>query len=350
MNSDKSFNALIAKARAIYGDRIKAEEYRSLMLKTSVPQVIQALKNTSRYKNDLNSVNETQTHRGQLESLLSKSVFEIYMKLSKFTLSGKNSFNRFYIYKKEMDIILDTIMFINLEQYDSIVTYLPMYLSKYISFDLTEIAKVRNYDTLIKILSDTPYAKILSSALPNAAYRTNEKLDFEELVITMYNQYYKWLFQCIDDEFGGNTKNQLREELFLQANLDNLIMMYRMKSHFNRSPEAIRRLLLPLHKGINEDVFNSILTDSHGGEKILDYAQNKVFKNKVKIDKDFLELSAERFIYQRHRSRLRLTSSGPLTLYSLIKLLEVEQNNITTILEGVRYSLPATEIEKLIVI
>ena len=83
-----------AKAKAMFGERLKANDYQSLLQKKSVSEIAAYLKNNTYYKATLDGINETQIHRGhasieQIHSLITE-------KYVNFT-------------KKQMDNIIDNI-------------------------------------------------------------------------------------------------------------------------------------------------------------------------------------------------------------------------------------------------
>lgn len=347
--SDSRFSAITAKSKAVYGNRIKPSEYDALIHKSTVPQLVSALKDTKRYKQDFSSVNELQAHRGQIEYLISKSVFEIYMRLCTFIPIDISGFNSFWIKKMELDTIVNTIMFINAEQWDKIIASIPAYLNPFISYDLLALGGVRSFDDLIKVVQGSRYHKLLKNVLPNSSFRSGERYDFEEISAALYADYYRWLFKCIDDEFSGNLKNELREAVFRQITMDNLLLSYRMKAYFNRPAEEIEKLLIPYHKRITKEAMHELLSDNNAGERILSALDKRLFRG-IAYDKDFLEVAFMQSNYEYFRSHMRTSNSGTMVMYSLVKLLDIERENVTTIIEGVRYSMPPAEIHKLLVI
>jgi len=341
--------ALIGKAKAIYGRRITPDEYNTMLHKTSVPQVVGLLKSTARYSRELAAADAQQVHRGQVEFLLNKSVFETYMRLCRFVPGGANGFNGFYIRKTELDILLNTIMFLNAGQREKIIIYLPAYMAPHISFDLMALGNITNFDELLKLLKDTHYYNILKNALPNSDYRSGEKLNFEDLSLSLYTDYYKRLLKMADEEFSGTERDRLRAAVFRGVTLDNLLLIYRMKTYFNRSAEEIKRLIIPFYRGFTHTDAENIINSRDAGQSAADYLNRKVLKGGIKFDANFPEMAVSRDDYRFSKGNLRLSGSGSMVIYSLVRLMEIEKQNIFTVIEGVRYSMPAVEIEKLLI-
>ena len=68
--SGKASNAVLAKARALYGRRLRAEDYRRLTDCHTMTELANELKALPLYANTLAEVNPTYARRAQLENLL----------------------------------------------------------------------------------------------------------------------------------------------------------------------------------------------------------------------------------------------------------------------------------------
>ena len=74
--SGKASNAVLAKARALYGRRLRAEDYRRLTDCHTMTELANELKALPLYANTLAEVNPTYARRAQLENLLRQSQYE----------------------------------------------------------------------------------------------------------------------------------------------------------------------------------------------------------------------------------------------------------------------------------
>lgn len=339
-----SSNALIAKARAIYGGFLDSEDYNNLLHKQSVGAVAAYLKGTERFGRVFANVVENQVHRGQIETMLEKNMFEYYIKLCKFSAENKNGFSSFLIKRREIEQILNAIVFINAKSYDSFITAMPTYLVEYVSFDLMAMASCRTWDQLLRVLEDTPYARLLKPLLdvPGQA-------DIEECSTALYIYYTKWAFKQIGSNFKGSEATELKEIFLRQADLDNLLTCYRMKRYFSESGDNIKKALKPFHYRITAQQIDEILNSSKPDEQIFEILRRKYFKENIEYDRDNLEVAIRRYNFSRCKKQLRLSKNGTMVMYALVMLFEVEQTNIRKIIEGIRYSLPPQEIEKLLV-
>ena len=98
--------AVTAKVRAMYGRRISDEQYDELMKRRSVSEIAGYLKSNTHFSAALANINESNIHRGQLEDVLRREVFNSYSRLYRYTnVRGENLFH-YVIMEEEIGEIL----------------------------------------------------------------------------------------------------------------------------------------------------------------------------------------------------------------------------------------------------
>ena len=76
--SPYSSNVILAKARAMYGRCLTAQDFHNLLACHSVSEIASYLKNRTAYAGVLADINESTIHRGHLESLLRRKLWNDY--------------------------------------------------------------------------------------------------------------------------------------------------------------------------------------------------------------------------------------------------------------------------------
>ena len=104
-----SSNAVATKAKAMYGKRLRKEDYQELLRKRSVNEVAAYLKNETAYSDILDGVRENAIHRSQLEHLLKKDLYLKSQRLANFAGVGHRQFYDYLIRLAEIDQILNCI-------------------------------------------------------------------------------------------------------------------------------------------------------------------------------------------------------------------------------------------------
>ena len=125
-----SKNATVAKARAVYGKRLKESDYAELMSKKKVSEAAEYLKRNTHYSEALANVDTSAVHRGFLESLLNKAYYDQYEKLCKFQHLNDEPFYNFLLVRFEIRELLKAILYLNNERDDVYMESMHAYLMK----------------------------------------------------------------------------------------------------------------------------------------------------------------------------------------------------------------------------
>lgn len=337
-------DAIIAKAKSIYGKRLTPEDYNNLLHRGGVSGVVAYLKTTERYRSTFANVNETQIHRGQVEQLLSKELFELYRRLCKFMSVDKNSFCNYIIKESEIRQIVSVMTYINARAADRYIIEMPAYLMGHLSFDLMKLSMVRGFRELLEVLSSTPYYKVLRP------YLSGGSADINECAVALYAWYIKWAFKAIEKEYKGEQAKSLKEIFLRKADMSNIVMCYRKKSLFNEDAEEIKKSLNSHYYHVTPAVLDGILSQPDADKRLLALLKKIYFKNKIECDPKNLEYAIRRYQYNFCKKQLSFSQNGTMALYSLMGLCEVERTNLQTIIESARYNRAPEETEKLLVI
>lgn len=338
-------DAIIAKAKCIYGKRLTKEDYNNLLHRGGVSGVVAYLKTTERYRSTFANVNETQIHRGQVEQLLSKELFELYRKLCRFMSAGKSSFCNYMIKELETKQIVSALTYIKAKAADEYIFEMPAYLMDYFCFDLMKLSRARDYRELLDVLVDTPYYKVLRPYLAGA----NADQNINECAVALYAWYIKWAFKAINREYKGTQAKALKEIFLRQADLSNITMCYRKKSLFNEDAEEIKKSLNSHHYLVTPAALDEILSQPDADVRLLALLKSKYLKNRIECDPQNLETAVRRYRYSFFKKQLSFCQNGTMALYSLMGLCEVERSNLQKIIESARYNRAPEETEKLLV-
>ena len=103
--SDMASNAILAKARAMYGKCLTEHDYKQLMDCRNVSEVASYLKSRTNYKTVLAGMNENEVHRGQLEPILKQNLYYDIYALSRYARDKTLAFSDFIISEMEIEQI-----------------------------------------------------------------------------------------------------------------------------------------------------------------------------------------------------------------------------------------------------
>ncbi len=338
-------NATVAKIMAMYGKRLTSNDYNELINKKSVSDIAEYLSKNTYYSLFLKSVDTHTIHRGMLESLLKKSIFERYIQITNFEKISRKEFYNYKIIQTEIDEILRCIRHINAGS-DKLIENIPIYMNSFTSFDLIELAKVKSYDELLIFLKRTPYYSVLAD-IPANNYG---KADVTKCEIKLRTYYIERLKKSLT--FKKDISAQFIKYIQIDVDLINVINSYRLTTFFGEAEDAIENDMLPFYGRLSAQKQRSIYSASDSNEFINRFSKTYYGKQMLEYNYDInsLELSAQRLRHKYAKLMLKRSNAAPLSVYAFIFLLEIEVQNIISIIEGIRYDVDSNSIKSLIII
>lgn len=340
-----SGNAITAKARAIYGRRLTTANYKELLRLRSVSAVAAYLKETPAYRDDLSGVSELQIHRGQLENILNRAMLDRMLRMCHYDFSGKHSFFRCAVESVEIRMILRAIMMLNAGTQESLLFSLPAYMKPYTVFDFMALSKIRSFTELLHVLADTPYEKIL-----RRHEAPNGEIDLSLCERDLKEAYYRDMLKIAQTDYKGRTRAQLCDLILTEAELLNISLIYRLKTFFNQSPEEIRRMLLPFHKKLTPARLTALLNAPGGAAFPTVLSKNGYPSADADHTYEYVEEYTKELRFTLSKRLMRSAAGAPVAFFALMTLLKIEVENVTTIIEGIRYQNNPDEIEKLLIL
>ena len=340
----KNYNATVAKIMAIYGKRLKPQDYTEMMNRQSVSDVADYLKKNTYYGKLLASIDTNTIHRGMLENLLRRSVFETYMRITGFEHISNQRFYNYKIIQTEIDEIVRCIRCINAGS-DKLIRDVPVYINHLTSFDLLELAKINDFSGLLDFIRKTPYYDILKNISPDE----DGKVDVTKCETLLRTYYINMLRNSAD--FRSSDAKQFISFLETELDLINIINSYRLKAYFGASEDDIERDMLTFYGRLPAERQREIYSAPNAEEFIRRFAKTYYGKQMIQNGYDItnIEQSARRLRHKYARSMLRRSGSAPLSVYAFIFLRETEVQNIISIIEGIRYGVESSKIASLII-
>ena len=345
MLSTLSSNAILAKARAMYGRRLTNEDYKELLACQTVSDVASYLKNHTAYNKTLAGINETMIHRGQLEARLKQKLFEDFASLCRYEISVGEHFSKYLISRSEIEQILHSIMFLSAGKPEEYLFVMPNYLNRHTHIDLTALSQIRSYDDLLDALSQTPYRKLLEPFKPIKGI----PLDYTGIENTLYTYLFSNIFHIIDKYTHGETAKQLREIFNSYVDLVNYARIVRLKTSYNAGPDFIRNSLLPFGV-LNPRIITEMIEADNEEQVTKIMSKTLIGKHSLKIAHKYVDEVPNRVKYLTCRHDIHFSTHPSVVLMSYAFTKEAELTDIITIVEGIRYKLPTEEIIKLLTV
>lgn len=347
-----SYNhAVTAKARALYGKRITPEQYKELLHCRSVPEIAAYLKSSTSYADALQNISESTIHRGQLENMLRRWNFVTYTKLYHYLNSSNDNLFHLIIVEFEIREILRMILLLKAGNPQEYISSLPGFLLSRCKVNLLELAKIRSFSELLKLLENTEYESILTPFRP-----TNEQLaiDYVGCEYSLYEAYFRHTLHMINKATKGTERQELRRLIGMRIDYLNLRSIFRSKVLFQTDRKQVEMRVFPFHRRLTAELISELL-DASTREQFIQIMQ-RIFESTGAIHRmpenknSFLESYTYRLHYQAAKNYLHLSQNVSVVFYTFFVLSQIEVSNLIFLIEGIRYQLPTEEIQKLIIL
>ncbi|MDF2631731.1 MAG: hypothetical protein K0Q85_327 [Caproiciproducens sp.] len=345
MLSALSSNAILSKARAMYGRCLTKENFKDLLACQSVGEVASYLKNHTAYSKTLAGINENDIHRGQLESKLKQKLFEDYASLCRYEISVGEHFSQYLIMRSEIEQILHSILLLDAGKPEEYLFAMPMYLSRHTHINLAALSQIKSYNDLLDALSHTPYRKLLEGFKPI----TGIPINYTGIENALYTYLYKSVFEVIDKYTRGQTAKQLRWIFNAYVDLDNYVRIVRLKNSYQVSPDFIRSSLLPFGS-TNKHLLTEMIEADNEAEVTALMNKTKIGKRSLRIDHTYIDEFPNLVKYMAARHDIHFSTHPSVVMFSYTFIMQAELMDIITIVEGIRYKMAPDEIAKLLII
>ena len=338
-------NAIITKAKAIYGNFLKKEDYERLSKMHSIVDLVSYLKKQKNYQQILRDIQETTVHRGHLESLIKKNAFDHIYRLIKQVYSKDESFYRLNIVHQENEIILSALRAIISDDQEDARGKIPYFFDVHTPIDLTKLLKASTFDEILDAVEKSDYYPILKP------FYTNNKdniryLDIEH-ALELY--YYDEAFKRIEENYKGSLKKDLESIFETRIELSNIIKIYRLKKFYQADPVTIKSVIIKKHSRISEKKLDEIIAINNPNLilKYLSLSEYAKFTNEKEYV--YVEYYAGQIRFDLAKKYMYFATEVPKVYQAFITLSEIEIENITNIIEGIRYQVDENEIRQMLI-
>ena len=333
-----AYSGIATKIRAMEAKLLRPEQFVEIANLGSVPEIAEYLRKNTAYAGALETLTEEQIHRGNIEKVLTQSLYHDYTKIYRFCGQKQRRFMKLIMKSYEVDLI-DYCLTIVINRYKKPfdLNYKRAFFDRYSQISIEKLITSRTTDELVENLKDTEYYAPLKKLKDSQ----NVTLSDYTLTLDLYLFTSTWKEQKKDLK-----KSDL--ELFMrdrgsQIDLLNLQWIYRAKKYYNMKPADIYLLLIPIHYKLSTDLVKE-LVEAPGLEEFetavarTTYARHYNFKQQLTIEQMYLDCLNYLHTLDRRRNPY---SIAVINTYLFLK--EEEIKKLTTAMVCVRYSLTPGE-------
>lgn len=338
-------NVIIGKARAMYGNSLTAHDFKELLGFHSVSEIAAYLKNRTAYATVLRDVNEATIHRGYLELLLRRKVYQDFAALSRYDATVGMNLSGYLLQRGENEMILQCLRLLSAGRAEEFFFSMPLFFASHTSLDVVKMSHVKSYAELVEVLAGTPYQAILERHPPDDQGR----IPLTEIENALTTRLIDTLFAVID-RTSGKLKAALVNLCGSQVDALNVTRILRLKRYFHASEEQIRANLLPSGRCIPRRTMERMIAAADADEVMALFLTTAVGRQIPEAQRMFTHDLYHRAPYYNARHHIHFSPYPMVVLISYIIITEVEVDDIINIIEGIRYGLSPEEIRPMLVL
>ena len=332
------YSGIVTKIRAMESKLLSPEQFTEIAGLGSVPEIADYLRKNTAYADALDTLEEDQIHRGNIEKVLTQSLYHDYTKIYRFCGQKQRRFMKLIMKNYEIDLINYCLrIVINRYKQPFDLNYKKAFFDRYSQISIEKLITSRTTDELVENLKGTEYytpLKKLKDAQQVTLYDYNLTLDLYFFTSTWREQ-----------------KKVLKKEdldLFIRErgskiDLLNLQWIYRAKKYYNMKPADIYLLLIPIHYKLSTEQVKEMV-ESPGLEEFKNavartsYARRYHFREDLTMEQMYADILHHLYTLDRRRNPYSLAA---INTYLFLK--EEEIKKLTTAMECVRYGLSPGE-------
>lgn len=337
-------NAVLAKAHAMYGKRITKENYNDMLNCRSLGELANYLKTRTYFSADFDTL-PTNIDSAQIEEILKMSLLKKCEKLCEYQLSAGENFYRYFVVQNDIRQIMTVIRLLIQGKSEKYLAALPAFFNSKTDIDLYELAKVRSYSDLLKVLEHTDYKKILER------YRENYADD--GMFILIENDLNKYRFSFLIDSIKSSKDHRKKKEIYETVNyrLDMYMITraYRLLNLDSPNKMFIKDFTVPGCTNFSEKDFQAISNAKSATEVVKILPSTHYKKDFAKVEFKYIENTTREMLVRQQMKGFRYYTNPTAVMLCYLFLAENEVRNIIHIVEAIKYNIPAEKASSVLI-
>jgi V/A-type H+-transporting ATPase subunit C len=338
-------NAVLSKARAMYGKCLRRDDFVNLSMCSDLPAILLYLKNHTSYSGVLDGFNETEIHRGRFEGLLRQKLFDDFSILGKYDLSVGEHFLKYMVARVEIHEMMHILMLMFANKTGEYMCRVPAFFDRHTKIEFHAFSDVKNYDDFLDAIKKSEYYKPFLLFKPESG---NGIPDLTRVETVLYTHLYDIFFEVVNKYMRGSPRKLLFDMISTYVDLSNIVRITRLKKFYCVDGAYIESVLFPFgNLGIK--VLRGYIAERDNKTMMEKMKKSTIGRKWLSRGLDILDKVPKymRFMVSRHN--IRFSISPPVVLMSYIFLKEAEILNIVSVIEGVRYKLSAERIRSMLI-
>ena len=318
------YPSINAKLKGMYAKRLKDDDLQDLAKQNNLKSAVAILKNKS---SSLNVLSED-ADREQIEKVLNGEIIYDIEKIVKYLDKNDTQIFNLLISKYEIRCIKKAIKLLySKNEYDENIKI----WTNTIFTDLKGLESIKSIDEFFKIINNTKYKKILKKYFENnSIFEIENELD---------KMYLKSIYNS-----AGNNKN-LKKMIGAKIDFTNILWIYRMKKYYNFSEDKIEKSIIDINYALKKNQI-LLLVKAKNIEELNEILKKTVYSNIATDDIYELECNMKKYLHGLYIKNFKSNLLSINCIYSYLNLVELENKDIISIIEAVRYGIDKEKLLK----
>lgn len=322
------YPSINAKLKGMYAKRLKDDDLQDLAKQNNLKSAVAILKNKS---SSLNVLSED-ADREQIEKVLNGEIIYDIEKIVKYLDKNDTQIFNLLISKYEIRCIKKAIKLLySKNEYDENIKI----WTNTIFTDLKGLESIKSIDEFLKIINNTKYKKILKKYFENK----NTEYSIFEIENELDKMYLKSIYNS-----AGNNKN-LKKMIGAKIDFTNILWIYRMKKYYNFSEDKIEKSIIDINYALKKNQILS-LVKAKNIEELNEILKKTVYSNIATDDIYELECNMKKYLHGLYIKNFKSNLLSINCIYSYLNLVELENKDIISIIEAVRYGIDKEKLLK----
>ncbi|MGO5052964.1 V0D/AC39 family V-type ATPase subunit [Lachnospiraceae bacterium LCP25S3_G4] len=329
-----TYSGVVTKVRAMGAKLLNEENFEEISHFTTISEVVSYLKKQPAYEETFAPLDERLLHRGDVEKVLSQSLYNDYSKLFSFSGISIRKFLLMYMKRYEVDLInyCFRIVFNHYDQpFD--LNYKKPFFDKYSQISIEKLITSRTIEELVENLHGTEYYEPLKTLRESNAATL---FDYD-LALDLY--YFSTIWKDKKKILKRKELEIFTRDCGSKMDFLNLQWIYRAKKYYTMVPADIYALIIPIHYHIHPDTLKE-LVEAPTVDDYVALVYNTYYGKRYKMEKPLtLEAVYSDCLYHLYTIDCRNNPYSIATINKYLFLKEEEIKKITTALECIRYGI-----------
>lgn len=326
------YEALTTKVKAMYGKRLRWDDYIRMAHMGSVGEVYADLRQHPVWGPAVGRVGEGgRFGRARLEAALREQIREEYVRLTAFVPQKDMELMSFPVLRSELDGLLYTLTRLQAGRIKE-VEPLPTAFILHSKTDETALPLCTDYDGLLDAARESIYHDALLHLRPPEGglpdYTVAESL--------LFSVYYSHIINVVKKRYDGDLRKTLQRSIGSQVDMLNIMHILRLKRFFPEEDNFLT-VLFPFNYKVTPEQIRAMCA-ADGPQGVLAVVAETPYAGTFRdADMNDLERLYAETLFRLSRRQLMMGKPSIYSAVAFLNLRELEMKELVTVIETVKY-------------